>query len=151
MDKQIFLASDHAGFLAKQDIKEILVELGFKFEDLGPYSEDSVDYPLYAKKVANKVQENLNSSFGILICGSGTGMAIAANKFKGIRANLAYDEYSAKFSRLDNDANVLTLRARDFDHSKYKKIVETFLLTEFSCESRHQRRIDEVTKMRQEN
>jgi ribose 5-phosphate isomerase B len=151
MDKKIFIASDHAGFLAKQDIKDILVELDFKFEDLGPYSEGSVDYPIYAKKVANKVQENLNSSFGILICGSGTGMAIAANKFEGIRANLAYDEYSAKFSRLDNDANVLTLRAIEFDHSKYKNIVETFLLTEFSGEFRHQRRIDEVTKMRQED
>jgi ribose 5-phosphate isomerase B len=151
MDKNIFIASDHAGFLAKKDIKDILAELGFKFEDLGPYSEDSVDYPIYAKKVANKVQENLTSNFGILICGSGTGMAIAANKFVGIRANLAYDEYSARFSRLDNDSNILTLRSRNFDHSKYKKIVETFLLTEFSREPRHQRRIDEVTKMRQED
>lgn len=144
MTRKIFIASDHAGFLAKQDIKEILTELGFEFEDLGPDSEESVDYPVFAKKVAQSVQKDLNNSFGILVCGSGTGMAIAANKFKGIRANLGYDEYSAKFSRVDNDANVLTLRAREFDHSKYKNIVETFLTTEFSGLERHQRRIDEV-------
>lgn len=150
MGKKIFIASDHAGFLAKEEIKEILTELNFEYEDLGPNTEESVDYPIYAKKVAQKVQSNLNNSFGILICGSGTGMAIAANKFKGIRANLCYDEYSAKFCRLDNDANVMTLRAREFDHLKYKKIVETFLTTEFSGLERHQRRIDEVTSMREE-
>ena len=98
MNKKIFIASDHAGFLAKQDIKEILLELGYEFEDLGPFNEDSVDFPIYAKKVAQKVQDNFNLSFGILICGSGNGMAIAANKFRGIRANLGYDEYSAKSS-----------------------------------------------------
>jgi ribose 5-phosphate isomerase B len=145
MSKKIYIASDHAGFLAKQEIKEILTELDFEFEDLGPQNEESVDYPVFAKAVSQKVQSELDNSFGILVCGSGTGMAIAANKFRGIRANLAYDEYSAKFSRLDNDANVLTLRARDFDHSKYKKIVESFLLTKFSGLDRHQRRIDEVS------
>jgi len=145
-NKKIFIASDHAGFLAKDEVKEILVELGFEVEDLGPESEDSVDYPVYAERVAKKVQENLDSSFGILICGSGTGMAIAANKFKGIRANLGYDEYSAKFCRLDNNCNILTLRAREFEHSKYRKIIETFLSTEFSGIERHQKRIDMIEK-----
>lgn len=142
MKKKIFIGSDHAGFLAKQEVKEILVELGYELEDLGPDSENSVDYPVYAAKVANRVQENIDSSFGILICGSGTGMAIAANKFAGIRATLGYDEYSAKFCRLDNDCNILTLRARDFDHSKYVGIIKTFLETEFSGIERHQKRID---------
>jgi len=144
VNRKIFIASDHAGFLAKGEVKEILIELGFEFEDLGPDSENSVDYPVYAGKVAKKVQDNLDSSFGILICGSGTGMAIAANKYKGIRANLGYDEYSAKFCRLDNNCNVLTLRARDFDHTMYKKIVETFLTTEFSGIERHQKRVDMI-------
>jgi ribose 5-phosphate isomerase B len=144
VDKKIYIASDHAGFLAKTDICELLVEMGVNFEDLGPNSEDSVDYPDYAKKVCTAVQSDLNNSLGILICGSGTGMAIAANKFKGIRASFSYDAYSAKFAKQDNDANVLTLRAREFDHTKYEEILKVFLETEFSGIPRHQNRIDEV-------
>lgn len=144
MDKKIYIASDHAGFLAKVDICEILVEMGINFEDLGPDSEGSVDYPDYARKVCESVQSDLDNSLGILICGSGTGMAIAANKFSGIRASFSYDAYSAKFARLDNSANVLTLRAREFDHTKYREILKAFFENEFSGIERHQKRIDKV-------
>ncbi len=144
MDKKIYIASDHAGFLAKEDICELLVEMGVNFENLGPDSEDSVDYPDYAKKVCTAVQADLDNSLGILICGSGTGMAIAANKFSGIRASFSYDVYSAKFARLDNNANVLTLRAREFDHSEYKEILKAFFENKFPGIERHQKRIDKV-------
>lgn len=143
---KIFIASDHAGFDAKKEILDILEQLNCTFEDLGPNnSRDSVDYPDYASKVCDKVL-SVENSFGILICGSGTGMQIAANKYKGIRAAFSYDEYSAKMSRFDNDANVLTLRGREFDHSKYYGIIKTFLETSFSGESRHQRRINKLEK-----
>lgn len=138
--KKIYLGSDHAGFKAKQKIKKILKKLGYGFVDLGTFSEESVDYPEYAKAVCLKVLEE--KSFGILICGSGTGMQIAANKIKRIRAAFCFDKYSAKMARYDNDANVLTLRARKFSFFKYRGIVETFLKTEFSREDRHKRRIE---------
>lgn len=139
---KVFIASDHAGFRAKEEIKEVLESLACTYEDLGPENEDSVDYPDYAKKVASKVLEE--DSFGILICGSGTGMQIAANKIKGIRAVFAYDKYSAKMARQDNDANILTLRSREFDHSKYYEIIRTFLETHFSEELRHRKRIEKL-------
>lgn len=142
----IYVASDHAGFDAKKEVLDVLEQLNCVYEDLGPNnSQDSVDYPDYAAKVCEKVLSEENS-FGILICGSGTGMQIAANKFRGIRAAFSFDEYSAKMARQDNDANVLTLRAREFDHSKYYGIVKSFLETDFSGESRHQRRIDKLEK-----
>ena len=140
---KVFIASDHAGFKAKEEIKEVLESLACMYEDLGPHNEDSVDYPDYAKKVAKKVLEN-EDSFGILICGSGTGMQIAANKVRGIRASFAYDMYSAKMARYDNNANILTLRSREFDHSKYYEIVRTFLETNFSEETRHTRRVNKL-------
>ncbi len=141
--RKVFIGSDHAGFQAKREIKEALESLNCIYEDLGPDNEDSVDYPIYAKKVANKVLEN-EDSLGILICGSGTGMQIAANKVKGIRAAFCYDEYSAKMARHDNDTNILTLRSREFDHSKYYNIIRMFLETNFSEESRHKKRIEEL-------
>lgn len=143
---KIYLASDHAGFEAKKKIKNIVKKLGYEFEDLGPFDDKSVDYPEFAKKVSEKVVVDKNS-FGILICGSGIGMQIAANKFKGIRAAFCYDLYSAKMARYDNNANVLTLRARKFPSFKYKKIIETFLKTEFSGEERHKRRIEQISNL----
>lgn len=139
----VFVGSDHAGFEVKKEIKEVLESLGVTFEDMGPFDEESVDYPDFAKRVADKVLENDNA-FGILICGSGTGMQIAANKIRGIRAVFAYDKYSARMARFDNDANILTLRAREFDHSKYYEIVRMFLETHFSNEPRHKKRISKL-------
>lgn len=143
MKNKIYIGSDHAGFLAKKFILKILKEMSYDFEDLGTYSEESVDYPDYAKIVCHKVLTD-KFSVGILICGSGTGMQIAANKIKGIRAVFSYDEYSAKKSREDNDCNVLTLRGRNFDKLKYKGIINTFLKTSFSGKERHKRRIKKL-------
>lgn len=142
----IFVASDHAGVGVKTRILEILEELECTYQDLGPFSQDvSVDYPLYARAVAKQVLITPHS-LGILICGSGTGMSIAANKVKGIRAAQCFDEYSAMMARYDNDANILCLRAREFDHTLYPQIIKTFLLTEFSEFERHKRRISILEK-----
>lgn len=137
----IFLGSDHAGYFAKEEIKKILDNRNVIYEDMGTYDPDEkVDYPVFAKRVCEKVLESEDNK-GILICGSGTGMQIAANKIKGIRASFAFDEYSAKMSRHDNDANVLTLRAREFDHSLYNTIVNSWLDANFSELERHKKRI----------
>lgn len=142
---KIYLGSDHAGFKAKEEIKKILKNKNIDFEDIGTFNEESVDYPDYAKEVALKTVKS--HSLGILICGSGTGMQIAANKIKGARAAFCFDEYSAKMAREDNDANILTLRAREFDHKKYEEIILTFLKTNFSNKPRHKNRIKKITHM----
>lgn len=147
---KVYIASDHAGFNAKKEVLEILEHIQCFFEDLGPYDDNSVDYPLFAKKVCEKVKQDKNS-FGILICGSGTGMQIAANKFKGIRAAFAFDKYSAQMARCDNDANILTLRDRNFNHNNYFEIIKTFLETDFSGEQRHIRRIHELEMFENDN
>jgi ribose 5-phosphate isomerase B len=140
----IFLGSDHAGFALKEKIKGLLAKKGMKYEDLGPYKLNKKDdYPDYAFKVAEKVSQNKNSK-GILICGSGIGMEIAANKVRGIRAAAAYDHYTAKFSREDNNANVLSLRARKFPFQKIKRIINVWLDTDFNKEERHIRRIHKI-------
>lgn len=123
------LASDHAGLRLKEKVKKYLARKKIEYEDLGTKSFKSVDYPDYALKVAEKVAKNKNTR-GILICGTGTGMTIAANKVKGIRAVAAYDAYSAKMSRIDNDTNVLGLRGRFFPFEKIKKIIRS---ESFSC------------------
>ncbi|MDA3855226.1 MAG: ribose 5-phosphate isomerase B [Candidatus Woesearchaeota archaeon] len=148
-DKKIYIGSDHAGFKSKEKIKKILTKLNYEYVDMGPNNDErSVDYPLFAAKVAKAVLKN--ESKGILICGSGTGMQIAANKIKGIRAAFSYDSYSAKMARQDNDANILTLRGRKFPSLKYKSIVKAFLETKFSGEERHQRRIEQLSKLEME-
>ena len=147
MKTKIYIASDHAGTQAKEEVKQIINDMkeeDFDVIDLGPKNTKSVDYPDYAKMVCKGVLEDKDKSSGILICGTGTGMTIAANKIKGIRAALGIDEYSSMMARAHNDANVLTLRAREFDTSKYKDIVRAFLLTQFSNEVRHIRRITKL-------
>lgn len=140
---KIYIGSDHAGFELKEKIKKYLQGKRIPHEDLGTNSLDSVDYPDYALEVAQKVVKEKDSK-GILICGTGTGMVIAANKVKGIRAVAAYDKYSAKMSRNDNDANVLCLRGRFFPFEKIKEIVSMWLKTPFSGETRHKRRINKI-------
>ncbi len=140
---RVILASDHAGLRLKEKVKEYLAKKKIEYEDLGTESFTSVDYPDYALKVAEKVVKNKNTR-GILICGTGTGMTIAANKVKGIRAVAAYDAYSAKMSRIDNDTNVLGLRGRFFPLEKIKKIITVWLDTPFSGEKRHKRRIKKI-------
>ena len=140
---RVIIASDHAGLRLKEKVKKYLARKKIEYEDLGTESLTSVDYPDYALKVAEKVAKNKNTR-GILVCGTGTGMTIAANKVKGIRAVAAYDAYSAKMSRIDNDTNVLGLRGRFFPFEKIKKIITVWLDTPFSGEKRHKRRIKKI-------
>lgn len=149
IDKSVILGADHAGVEMKEWIKKILDGLHIQYEDMGSYDEKSTDdYPTFARKVARAVVQT--GVKGILVCGSGTGMAIAANKVNGVRASFAFDTYSAKMARRDNDANVLTLRGREFPKSEIKIVVETWLSTPFSGLERHRERIEEVRKLEDE-
>lgn len=142
---KVIIASDHAGYKQKERLKKYLERKKIEYEDLGTDSLESVDYPDYAIRVAKKVARNRKRNFrGILICGTGTGMTIAANKVKGIRAVAAYDTYSAKMSRVDNDTNVLGLRGRFFPYEKAKKIVSVWLGTSFSEKKRHRNRLKKI-------
>ena len=124
--KKIFISSDHAGFKLKETIKDYLRKKKVKFEDLGPKDDNSVDYPDYAHKVARKVKSN-KSNVGILVCGSGTWMNIAANKHKNIRAAQCFDLKSTKLSRLHNDANIITLGSRLITKKNALKFISIFL------------------------
>ncbi len=139
----LYLGADHAGYKLKEFLKKHLEKKGVKYMDLGTYSEDSVDYPDLAFKVARKAAKEKNAK-GILICGTGTGMVMAANKVKGIRAAVAYDEYSAKMSRHDNNANILCLRGRKVDVKRQQKLVDIWLKTPFSQIARHRRRLKKL-------
>jgi ribose 5-phosphate isomerase B len=146
VNKKVYLGADHAGYLFKEHIKGLLDKEKIPYEDLGCDTADSKDdYVDYAKNVAQRVKAG--DALGILICGSGTGMAIAANKIRGIRAAFAYDEYSARMARYDNDANILTLRARKFPKRKIKRIIRTWLSTPFSGIDRHKQRIEKLKKL----
>ncbi len=137
----IGLGCDHGGYELKQEIIKYLEEKGLPYKDFGCDSTKSVDYPIYARKVGRAIQ-NGECDKGILICGTGIGISIAANKMKGIRAALCTDCFSAEATRLHNDANILALGGRVVGPGLAVKIVDTFLNTEFSHEERHQRRID---------
>lgn len=137
----IALGSDQAGYQLKQEIIKYLEEKGLEYKDYGSYSEESVDYPVYGKAVANAIV-NGECDKGILICGTGIGISIAANKVKGIRAALCSDCFSAEATRLHNDANIVAMGARVVGPGLAVKIVDTFLNTPFSGVERHQRRID---------
>jgi len=139
---KIAIASDHGGFNLKSKVCEYLKEKNIDFVDFGTNSTDSCDYPIYAKKVANAI---LSKEFdkGILICGTGIGMQICANKFKGIRAACPENTYSAKMTRAHNDSNVLTLGERVLGVGLAIEILETWLNTEFEG-GRHQKRIDMI-------
>ena len=139
--KKIFIASDHAGYNLKKLIVSKLSKR-IKIFDLGPDSKDSVDYPDYAKKLSKKVASN-KGSFGILICGSGIGMAITANKTKNIRAALCYSINNTKLSRLHNNANIITLGARLINKNKAFSLIRVFLKTKFEG-GRHLRRVKKI-------
>ena len=139
---KLCIASDHAGYALKEKIKEFLINKDILVIDLGPFSTDSVDYPDYAKKVAKRVVLK-KSDLGILICGSGTGMAITANKFKGIRAAQCYNKSSTILSRQHNNANVICIGARILKKNEALKLVLYFLNTKFEA-GRHQKRINKI-------
>ena len=140
--KKIFLSSDHAGYNLKEFIKIYLNKKKIKHTDLGPFSDDSVDYPDYAHKVAKKVKTN-NNHAGILVCGSGMGMNIAANRHKNIRAAQCFNLKSTKLSRLHNDANIITLGSRLLTKKNALNCVSVFLKTKFDG-GRHAIRIKKI-------
>lgn len=136
------IASDHAGFEAKEKVKKILEELGHMPVDFGTHSDDSVDYADFAVQVAEKIDEGEHEK-GILLCGSGQGMCMTANKFKNVRAALVYDDDSARLTREHNNANVLCLPGRQLDDEQLKEFVQTWLKTNFDG-GRHERRINKI-------
>lgn len=145
---KIAIASDHAGYAEKEKLKPLLKEMGIEFEDLGTVSEVSVDYPDYAARVARKVSQGAVDQ-GLLVCGSGTGMAIAANKVSGVRAVVAWNEETARLARQHNDANVLSVGARTTPELEIPKIVRTFFTTPFDG-GRHAKRVEKITELERE-
>ena len=140
--KKIFISSDHAGYKLKEIIKKYLSKKKLSFFDLGPYNDDRVDYPDFAHKVARKVKTSKNN-VGILVCGSGIGMSIAANKHKNIRAAQCFNLKSTKLSRLHNDANIITLGSRLLVKKNVLSYVGIFLNTKFEG-GRHSKRIKKI-------
>ena len=140
--KRVILASDHAGFKLKECIKEFLLKKRKKVLDLGAKNSKSVDYPDFAHLLSKKIKNN-NNEFGILVCGSGIGMDMAANKHKNVRAALCYDVKSTKLSRLHNNANVMAIGARLTKKNVALKCVSTFMNTNFEG-GRHQRRVKKI-------
>ena len=140
--RKIFLSSDHAGYKLKELIKLYLIKKKLKFSDLGPNSNSKVDYPDYAHKVAKKVKTN-KKNVGILVCGSGMGMNIAANRHKNIRAAQCFNLKSTKLSRLHNDANIITLGSRLLTNKNALNCVNVFLNTKFEG-GRHSKRIKKI-------
>ncbi len=140
---RIAIGSDHGGFGLKEELRKYLTEQGHEVEDMGCYSTQSCDYPVFGKKVAEAVAGK-TADKGIVICTTGIGMSITANKVAGVRCALCTDPYSAKMTRLHNDANVLALGAGIVGLNLAKEIADTFLGTDFSGEERHSRRIAQI-------
>ena len=140
--KKICIASDHGGFDLKESIKDLLIKKNISIIDLGPLENKTVDYPDYAKKLANRLKAK-KSEAGILVCGSGTGMAISANKIKTIRAAVCYDIKSTRLSREHNNANIIALGARLTSKKLCLKLVEIFLNTKFEG-GRHLKRVNKI-------
>ena len=139
----IAMANDHGGLALKKIVKEHLIERGYKVVDLGTHSEESVDYPIYGKACGEAVASG-KADLGIVICGTGIGISIAANKVKGIRCGLCTSVEMAELTKKHNDANMLALGGRTTDAELSIKITDTWLDTEFEG-GRHQRRIDKIT------
>ena len=140
--KKFYIATDHAGYAVKAYVKDIVKNLGHEIIDLGPDSADRVDYPDYAKKCTQAVITD-KGSFGILICGTGIGMSIAANKVSGIRAGLCHDRYTAKLTRQHNDANILCFGERVVGKGVIEDMIEVFANTEFEG-GRHAGRVAKI-------
>lgn len=141
MKRIIYIGADSAGFFLKNEVKAHLEALGYTVNDLGAHSDASCHYPEFAGAVCKSVQGNPEGSFGILICGTGIGMSMCANKYRGIRAGLCSDTYSAKMTRCHNDANVLCMGARVIGPALALEIVDAFLSAEFEG-GRHKVRVD---------
>lgn len=145
MVKKIALGADHAGFEEKEKLKKTLDEIGVEYEDVGTFSTDSVDYPDFARKVGEAVAGG-EVEQGILVCGSGIGVAIAANKIHGVRAAQAWNEETAKLARRHNDANVLTIGARVIPEDEIPNIVKAWFAADFEG-GRHEKRVEKITAL----
>ncbi len=146
---KIALASDHAGLVLKREVAEALRALGHVVEDLGAFETASVDYPDYAGKVARALRAK-EADLGVLVCGTGIGMSITANKFRGVRAALCHTEFEARMTRAHNDANVLCLGERVVGAGVGRAIAEAFVSTAFEG-GRHARRVQKITDAENEN
>ncbi len=143
----VYLGSDHAGFGIKKELAKFFITCCLKYEDCGPEAYDQTDdYPQHAEKVAKRVAANPGSR-GILICGTGTGMVIIANKIKGIRAAVGFSDYAVKMARRDNDVNIITFSGRKQSASEIIQLVKIFLDTPFSDTPRHQNRLSEIKRI----
>jgi len=146
----VAIGSDHAGYHLKENLKRALVEKGYSVDDMGTYSEGSCDYPDIALKVAEAVGQGEEEK-GVLVCATGIGMSMAANKVPGVRAAVCNDEYTARFSRLHNDANVLAMGARVISEEQAGRILDTFMTTDFEgseeAGARHGRRLDKIREI----
>lgn len=145
----IAIGADHGGYKLKEEIKKYLDEQGIEYKDFGTYSEERADYPEIAREVSKAVQTK-KCERGILICRSGYGMSMVANKFKGVRSAPCFEETAAKFSRMHNDSNVLALGADYVTTSQAIQIVRVWIATEFEG-GRHQDRLDLITEIEKEN
>ncbi len=143
--RSIVLASDHAGVRMKRRLGDALRSWGYAVEDLGPATEESVDYPDFAEKVARRVAAG-DGRLGVLVCGTGIGMSIAANKFAGVRAALLYDDFAALHARLHNDANVAVFGARTMRDEEAEGRLKIFLGAAFE-QGRHARRLDKIARL----
>lgn len=144
---RIFIGADHNGFELKSKLIEYLKDRGHEVIDKGDQNlNPDDDFPMYAAKVSNEVLAN-HSSVGVLLCGSGQGVCMAANRYKGIRASLIWDEDEARSSRNDDDANIICLPAKKIDFDKATKLVDTWLHTPFAGAARYQRRIKQLDEL----
>ncbi len=139
MPQTILVGSDHAGFALKEELKRHLQQRGLSVEDLGTHSEGSVDYPVIAHALARAIECG-RAARGVLVCGTGLGVSMAANRHRGVRAALAWDENTARLSRAHNDANVLALGGRSLDHQQARRILDVWLDTPFEG-GRHAQRV----------
>lgn len=145
----IAIGSDHGGYKLKEEIKKYLEEIGLEYKDFGTYNEERTDYPIYAREVAKAVS-NGECESGILICRSGHGMSIVANKYKGVRAASVTNEDDARFAKADDNINVMTLGADCLETKEAIRIMRTWIATEFKG-GRYQERIDMIEKIEKEN
>lgn len=148
----IFLGADHRGFYLKEKIKEFLEDKKVSFKDLGNFQyEEGDDYPDFAEKVAKEVQKNLKDNIGILVCGTGLGMSVVANKFKGIRAGTVFSSYLAKRGKEEDDLNVFVVSGDLTDEGTALRIINEILKTKFLQEEKYIRRIRKIEKIEQNN
>ena len=150
MRNKIYIGADSAGYELKEHLKKKLIEMNYEVQDMGTDSSASCHYPIYAKKVSEMVQKDPDGCFGVLICGTGIGMSMCANKFKGVRAALCHDTFSARMTRIHNNANLICMGARVIGQCLAEDILDAFLSNEFESGGRHEIRVNMITDIENE-